>query len=359
MKKLAIYPFDYQVRELIYSFSLLKEYEIAFYIKRDKFSCSTFSTIDKNKLTENYLQAIDSVDTVFLSTKDPAIPYTSYLDIVYYAHKKGKEVIITGSLFDYLYSKSNTLLDICPDITIYKNADINPSSYTVNKSSLLNVNVPIIAIWGLGNYCNKFRCELKIRDFFVQQGYNVLQLGSKEISPLFGFNIMPEFVSDASTPYYDRAIGFNRYITEKINDENPDLIILGVSESILPYSQNILNGLGEVPLVITSAINIDISIINIYNQQQLSKEYISHLLACGKYRLNSSHTYINVSGTIADMQDDQRSLKYYHVGHPICSLDTLNNDIGEKKVFSLDIPNSELGLLDTLYGNLTNNIDIF
>lgn len=358
MKKLAIYPFDYQVRELIYNCSLLEKYEIAFYIKRDKFSCSMFSDIGENILTDDYLYAINSVDAVFLVTKEPTIPYATYFDIIYYAHQKGKEVIIVGSLFDYLNSKNN-LLDLYPNITIYRNMDMNPISYTVNKFTLLNVNVPIIAIWGLGDYCNKFRCELKIRDFFVQKGYKLLQLGSKEISPLFGFNSMPEFVSNTSTPYYDRAIGFNRYITEKLNEENPDLIILGIAESVLPYSQNILNGLGEVPLVITSALNIDISVINIYNHQQISKEYISHLLACGKYRLNSSHTYINVSGTIADMQDDQRSLKYYHVGQPIYSLDILNSDIGAKKVFSLDVPNSELELLDILYGSLTNNVDIF
>ncbi len=74
----------------------------------------------------------------------------------------------------------------------------------------------------------------------------------------------------------------------------------------------------EVFQKVDTALNIDISIINIYNHNNIAAEYISHLLACGKYRLNSTYTYVNISGTISDIQDDQRSLKYYHVGHALC-----------------------------------------
>ena len=53
MKKLAVYPFDYQVRELLMHSSLIEKYSIEYYIKKDKFSCTLFSN-NTDKITEDY-----------------------------------------------------------------------------------------------------------------------------------------------------------------------------------------------------------------------------------------------------------------------------------------------------------------
>lgn len=357
MKKLAVYPFDYQVRELLMHSSLIEKYSIEYYIKKDKFSCALFSN-NTDKITEDYKKAIDAVDSVFFAFKDSSISADRYMQVISYATNNEKEIIVTGNLFHYLCNYDISIKSYAK-LTVYQNTDSNPVNTAVNKSALLNIDVPIILICGIGEYCNKFNCELEVRNFFTLKNYKVLQLGSKEISPLFGFNAIPSFIYSSSTSYYDRVVGFNKYIAAKVKTENPDLIILGVDAPILPYNNNILNGLGEIPLIITTALNIDISIINIYNHNNIAAEYISHLLACGKYRLNSTYTYVNVSGTISDIQDDQRSLKYYHVGHALCPLASLNNTLGENVVYSIDDQESQTELLNTIYRNLTDSLDIF
>lgn len=358
MKKVAIYPLDYNIRELIYNVSMIKNFEINFYIKRDPFSNPGIKNIPSEKVTVDYKHAISNTDILLLNTGNPKIPLQEYLTLIYYAQKLNKKIVITDALLNEFSPEIKNLQSSC-DIRFWGNHTVNPYDHAVNKLSLSHITVPTIAVFGVGTYCNKFQCELAIRNYFLQQKYKVLQYGSKEISTLFDFESMPSFIRDTSIPFYNRVIGFNKYIAQKINEENPDLIILGIDDSILPYSNEILNGLGEIPLVVASALNVDIAIINIYNQEHIMNEYISHLLSCGKYRLNSSNTYINISGTLADIQDDHRGLKYYHIDKPLCSLSELNDTFIESKVFTLDEPNSKSNLLDTVFNQLTNNIEIF
>lgn len=357
MKKVAVYPLDYRIKELIINDSLLDGYEISFFIKRDIFSNHNISNINPEKITHDYKLAISEVDILLMDSCSPQIPPSEYQKLISVAQKHNKTILLTDCLYKELNKKN--VIKVSDNIQILKNDVANPYDNAVNRLSLSNINIPIISVLGLGKYCDKFQCELTLRDFFLKKGYNVLQFGSKDISPIFGFQCMPSFIEDSTLPFYNRTIGFNKFITNQIEKEKPDLIILGLDEPILPYSSKILNGLGEIPLIVSSAINTDISIINIYNQDHITKEYISHLLSCGKYRLNASNTYINVSGTMADVQDDHRGLKYYHINKILFSINELNESIGENKVFTLGTQTSKSELLETIFNRLTNNIDIF
>ena len=49
-----------------------------------------------------------------------------------------------------------------------------------------------------------------------------------------------------------------------VKEENPDIIIVGMPEGVAPFEKRIFNSFGEYPLIITSAISLDTTILCTY-----------------------------------------------------------------------------------------------
>lgn len=360
MNKLAVYPFDYHSRELAcYSELITTNYQISALIIKDKFNTPSIINVDESLLTYDYVEAIINADVLLLVDDLTQDFGKHYLRMIECAQENSTKIMFTRKLWEGL-SSFEKIRELPEDrFTILENTVDNSCVKLKNMNTLLKIDIPIITVMGMGDYCNKFQCELELRKFFMEKGYQLLQLGSKAIAPIFGFKELPLFVMDKSLTFIERVIKFNRYIVDEIKKNPVDLIVVGIPDSILPYNNNIINGLGETSLIITAALNIDASILCIYNQNTIDSRYIEHLEACSKYRFNTPVSFINVSGTVAMQQDDPYSLNFWHVGKPLFSLEKINEQFDETKLFSISDLDSRNKLMEMIYKNFTDAIDVF
>lgn len=352
MKKAVVFPINYENREVIQYSSLIENYTILFGIILEKSVDDTFPVDKVIKYSDFENGDIDYDTIIFLSfTEEHYIDL--YKALIKKAMESKKEIVISSGLyesFQYLVKDYDKTVIVTKDKGIEEIKDI----YDKQEMKVLkNIRTPIISVMGMGDYCNKFSCELELRKFFVSRDYKILQIGSKDFSFLFGFDDLPDFLKQKNYSLEDKAFLFNYLISYYEEKYKPDIIVIGIPGGILPVNNKILNGIGEIPFIIMNSIKVDIGILCIYNnatESHIIEEYTN----CCKYRFNTKVENILVSNTAFtfDMDRDMRSLKYYHLQKSLGSNCTENE--GEK---TFSICNAE-SMIDTIYNKLLNGIDV-
>lgn len=160
---------------------------------------------------------------------------------------------------------------------------------------LYEIRVPIITVLSHGVRSDQFAIELALRKHFVDQGYTVSQIGSFEASKLFGFPGMPDFLFE---PFdmYEKVIKFNRYAKDLTENENTDLLIIGVPGGIMKYNNRYLNGLGLLPFTVCNAVVSDLVILSVYHKMY-NKIFFDELMKYGQYHLGTAMQFFNISNT--------------------------------------------------------------
>lgn len=308
--KTLIYPITYNNRELIIFNQMIKGFEDIIYVTLDNIE-SYFENLAvaygiKNfDVAANFNMALEEIDVVIFLDGDKL--RNSYLDKIRLAERYGKKIYLTNSVKNLIsddYDCDNlNILDPIKKVIDYENLEI------------LDFDIPIIGVMGLGEYCDKFTCELLIRNYFTTFGYNVLQFGSKNFSSLFGFESIPEYIYKKSIPMTERSVNFNKYATRKAETEKPDIIIVGMPEGIMPMNNSLLNDFGEIPQIISNAFAIDYVLLGIYYQNIIDKKFIDYLAGNVKFKFGSELAALCISNTAVetDVELYGRALKYYHL----------------------------------------------
>lgn len=352
MKKAVVFPINYDNREIIQYSSLIEDYTIVLGIVLEKFSDDTFPDDKVLRYSDLEIESIEFDTIIFLSRVEDYSP-DLYSSLINKAINLKKEIVITSDIYELF---QNILKDYEKTVIIKKNKEIEDLKNNYDKQELKmlkNIRTPIISVIGMGDYCNKFSCELELRKFFVSRRYKVLQIGSKNISFLFGFENLPDFLYQKDYSLEDKAFLFNYFVSFYEERYQPDVILIGIPGGILPVNNKILNGLGEIPFAIMNSIKVDIGILCIYHNA-VENHIIDEYIKCCKYRFNTIVDNILVSNTAFtfDMDRDMRSLKYYHLKK---SIHIDNNDCKGKEVFS--ICNAET-MIENIHNRLLNGIDV-
>jgi uncharacterized NAD-dependent epimerase/dehydratase family protein len=129
--------------------------------------------------------------------------------------------------YDTLF-KENGLSLYMPRVTV----DDVPSLY---EGKLRCIGVPIIGIFGTSSRQGKFSLQLNLREYFMQAGWKVGQLGTEPTSLLFGFDeVYPiGYESTVEISGYESIAAVNNMIG-RIEDKNPDIIIVGGQSQTIP-----------------------------------------------------------------------------------------------------------------------------
>lgn len=224
---------------------------------------------------------------------------------------------------------------------------------------ILEIDVPVISVMGVGLNCDKFSCELYLRKYYQELGYKVLQFGSKEIAPLFGFSSLPKFVLDHKIPIKDRIVYFNHFIIEQIKCEQPDIIIIGSPDGIIPLNLAIHNNYGESSLILSSAIAIDYVVVGVYFDENLQEDFLQYLENCIKYKYNSELISVCISNTTYEPTAESfgKKVKYYHLDtENICEQLVINKR--DKALCNVhDLETMKL-MADKTLKHLQENVDI-
>lgn len=141
------------------------------------------------------------------------------------------------------------------------------SSFTMmplKGQKLLKTSIPIIAVAGLGENCGKFECELELKQYIDKAGYKCAALSSNPLGIYAGMKLLPETLFESSMSFPQKVFALNRYVYTLCMEEQPDVLIVGIPGGVIPLSDNDVNFFLELPLVISSALQIDAAILAVY-----------------------------------------------------------------------------------------------
>ena len=132
---------------------------------------------------------------------------------------------------------------------------------------MYDISVPVIAVMGQGKNCNKFDVQLLLTQVLERDGYAVKTVASNPLGMLFGYATMPVFLFDESCSVKTKILRFNHCLNKLVQDESPDVIVLGIPEGGAPFEKGEFNHFGEYTFVISKAAPVDMAIFCCYLMQ--------------------------------------------------------------------------------------------
>lgn len=292
----AVYPYDFEFMSALRHRDMLDNIEIS-----SLFSPKGFGLQGK--------------DAYYLGNEAAGIIVHSFDDE---AFKKVDTLIITESLMkipeedrfneiDIIISNVNTAIDLTYDKGTHSQLKDICKKYKVQyitgfelladnrKMNLEMVGVPternkivtpIIAVCGISPMTQKFDVQLYFRDRFIKDGYKVSQIGTKEISYLFGFQAWDDTLYDNSYSETEKIGRINQYIKDIEAVERPDVFVIGIPDALIPYTHKHTFRYGIPAYEIFSAVTPDFVLMTLFNGEYTDEFYGEMQNMC-KYRYNS------------------------------------------------------------------------
>lgn len=126
------------------------------------------------------------------------------------------------------------------------------------------IEVPVIAVFGMGKHCNKFDNQLLLKNTLDEEGYHTVWLSSNPLGALFGGTTMPEFLYDENLSFERKVFALNHFLYQIALDKKPDVFIIGVPEGISEFEMHEYHHFSEYPLIVGSAVSIDSAVFCTY-----------------------------------------------------------------------------------------------
>lgn len=183
--------------------------------------------------------------------------------------------------------KKNNLNIYCFDSSL-KNFFTNyakyfyPSTYIKNEitlNMLFSINKPIILVCGTSSNQGKFNVQIELRKRFIEQGYDIGQIGSEPNSLLFDFNYCIPMGYKAETNLNDsQLLKYLNYSINKLAKDN-DIIIVGSQANSLNYSTNNIQQYNLLFYSFIQGVNPDLTIlvVNYFDDLQYIIDTISFI----------------------------------------------------------------------------------
>lgn len=141
------------------------------------------------------------------------------------------------------------------------------------KNICYNINTPVLIVFGIDEYTEKFEVQVSLREKFISKGYKVSSITSRRDSELLGMNSIPAFMFEDTINVSDKIIQYNHYVKYIEQIEKPELIIIGVPGGILPYDKFNYNHYGIIAYEISYAVPCDLSIMCTHYNTNFTGDY--------------------------------------------------------------------------------------
>lgn len=272
MKKIVLFPYHPDLKTLIEHKDALKDFQIAGFIsyKEDK---HLILSLNQALGLEDafYDQLLHDCDAVILLDNYRDCETGKYYQVIEDAVSHQKEIYITPLAHSQLDLENHQgqyqLLELLPD-----NMEVIGEEFKQRREiRIYEIDVPVIGVIGQGKHCDKFENQLLLREV-LEEEYETITVSSNALGVLFGCYTIPSFLYE-NLPFQEKIAKFNYYMRKISKLGNPDIIILGIPEGITPFERQEFHHFAEYPLIITSAVNIDMAILCTYFMRGLTLEY--------------------------------------------------------------------------------------
>lgn len=244
IKKVALFPFNKEMHAIIANSDLLpfdimgiydplqmgrcgKKVSECCYCPRD--SDLTIKLIEKIDWEENF----DTLILGHLSLLNSLFKENLENDLIDKCLKFRKNIYAFDelSIDSNLYNKFKQK-GLFIDFFALDNSETKDASF----GCLHYISAPVIAVVGTSSRQGKFNLQLELRRRFINDNYNVVQLGTEPSSLLFGMDMVYHngYGSSLKLTQKEELIYINRELWEASKDA--DIVIVGTQSHILPIS---------------------------------------------------------------------------------------------------------------------------
>ena len=142
-------------------------------------------------------------------------------------------------------------------VCILQESELSDEVVSPNKKE---IDIPVISVMGLGENCDKFQLQVKIKKVIEKQGYRVLALCSNVLGGFLGMENLPGFLYSKFMSYPEKIIALNHWIHTKVKQQEYDVILVGCPGGVSEFEKYETNYFGELPLIISNALDVDIGL---------------------------------------------------------------------------------------------------
>ncbi|MCL2222557.1 MAG: TIGR04066 family peptide maturation system protein [Oscillospiraceae bacterium] len=306
MSKLLIYPFTIETAPILRYKELINQYDEIIPVtewnswgESELVDISHFDGGHHNdvKVSSDFNFAIRYADSVLITCD--VNDCNNLRDVIECCKRFGKHIFVYEDDFKVLEAEAE-------GITVFKAENAYSNTKVEYESKLLDIPVPVILVTGQGQQCNKFDIQLNLRKKFQKDGYIVSQFGTKEYSPLFGFEALPKFLN---VPFWKKVLLYNKIFSDCVYKENPDVLIVGAPGGTMQIDDYNHEMFGESAIALSVSLKPDILIHSLYCALTNDDE-IEEMQNHSKYALGANIDFFNISNTNLIFESDKRTISY-------------------------------------------------
>ena len=217
----------------------------------------------------------DSFDTLIIGHTDALSSILNRDEIVHNmimtAQNYGKNVYSYDDLGYLGYKNSNNIY-----FPVVSEDNVPPHRFGM----LYRISKPVLGIFGTSPKQGKFTLQLKLREMFLSNGYNIGQLGTEPNSLLFGFDTVFPMGYNSSVKIKDEDCV--NYLNNEINrmcEAEKDIIIVGSQSGTVTYDTgNLLQyNISQYNFLIGTQPDVVILCVNPYDEPDLIKRTIKFI----------------------------------------------------------------------------------
>ncbi len=259
MEQIAIYPYNDSYSSVVRHQKLMNNMRVKSLVspKGWGFNGNRIKTSDGELIvSDDFISEIESCSVVWF-VDDAAIPLPKSLlrARLLDALKQNKKILFTRN-------SGTDEEDIKKNIPPGKEIVIETKRYDCSNlgNSCFSINTPVIFVLGLTENTDKYEVQVALREQFIRKGYRISSVSSRRDSDILGMHPLPAFLFDDCTSETEKILMYNHLIKQIEQNENPDVIIIGIPGGAFPFSKNRHNHFGITAFEIANAVTCDCAV---------------------------------------------------------------------------------------------------
>lgn len=308
-KRAAFYPYTNEFLSLDKFADQIKEFQIDYLI------VPKGASVKKSSKTTTMLPD-ENLDTLLIGhDKHYLMPFdTTYYPLICEAILRGINICFISSFSEHDMEMITEFNQTHNQVTLsLLNKYVNPQQYLIDPANAISaINVPVIFVVSTLERCRKFEVELGLQNKFSQKGYNTILIGSKPYSELFGAYPYPDFMFEKIHESH-KIINLNILCKSIEARYKPDLFIIGVPGTIMPYNDSIVNHFGVTAFETARAVRPDLVVLNV-NYEKYSTNAIDRLCEDCTSAIGTQPSAVCIADTQLDLTTvPENVLNYLYV----------------------------------------------
>lgn len=314
-EKAIVYPFDLQFEPILRHKSLLPDYDIIGLISPEGWGLTgknVFYSARGNTssicINNDFEDCLNLCDTVVFNESDSTLDFYEFIyPKINISIQNKKNIIMLMRIENEL---ENEIAVRCKENDVYFKCYNHLErfshfyNYQAVNETLCDINTPVVFILGTSERTSKFEIQLSLREHYINMGYRLSQIGSRNYCEFLGFKSFPDFMFNSNITETNKVILFNRYVKEIEIIERPDIIIICIPGGIMPFNNIFTNKFGILAFEISQAVIPDAAVFStLYDDYR--PEYFESIAATVRHKLGYDIDCFNLT----DVQFDWSKAK--------------------------------------------------